>query len=60
MIAFPDVQRKTQAKIDEVVGHGKLPKFVDYECLPYIHTLVKETAMETCGPSGPPSPCDSG
>jgi cytochrome P450 len=42
MVAFPDVQRKAQSELDEVVGRGKLPTFADYERLPYIRALVKE------------------
>jgi hypothetical protein len=30
MVAFPDVQKKAQAELDNVVGHGKLPTFADY------------------------------
>ena len=43
MVIFPDVQRKAQAELDEVVGRGQLPTFADYENLPYIRALVKET-----------------
>jgi len=43
MIIFPDVQKKAQAELDEVVGRGQLPTFADYENLPYIRALVMET-----------------
>jgi cytochrome P450 len=43
MVVFPDVQKKAQAELDEVVGRGKSPTFADYDHLPYIRALVKET-----------------
>jgi len=33
---------KAQAEIDRVVGRSRLPKFSDYDNLPYIRALVKE------------------
>ena len=43
MVVFPDVQKKAQVELDEVVGRGQLPTFADYDNLPYIRALVKET-----------------
>jgi hypothetical protein len=43
MMVYPDVQKKAQAELDEVVGRGQLPTFAHYEKLPYIRALVKET-----------------
>jgi hypothetical protein len=43
MVVFPDVQKKAQAELDEVVGRGQLPTFAHYEKLAYIRALVKET-----------------
>ncbi|KDQ11849.1 hypothetical protein BOTBODRAFT_34941 [Botryobasidium botryosum FD-172 SS1] len=42
MALYPDVQRKAQAEIDEVVKHGALPTFEDRDRLPYIGLLIKE------------------
>ncbi|KAF9463397.1 cytochrome P450 [Collybia nuda] len=42
MVLYPDVMRKAQAEIDEVVGRDRLPNFGDYNKLPYIHAMVKE------------------
>jgi cytochrome P450 len=42
MALHPDVQRKAQAQIDEVVGTSRLPEFEDVQSLPYIVGLVKE------------------
>lgn len=43
MVLYPDVQRKAQAELDAVVGHTRLPDFNDYDSLPYINALSKET-----------------
>jgi len=42
MIAFPEIQRKAQAEIDQVIGAGRLPGFQDRRNLPYIDAVVKE------------------
>jgi len=42
MILYPEVQRKAQAEIDDVVGNGRLPVFSDEEELPYIQAVLKE------------------
>jgi hypothetical protein len=42
MTLFPDVQKRAQAKIDAVVGPGRLPSFADRDSLPYTEALVKE------------------
>lgn len=42
MTLYPDVQRRAQAEIDEVVGHHRLPKFSDRVRLPYVGAIVKE------------------
>ena len=43
MVRNPDIQRKAQAEIDVVVGWDRLPTFADYENLPYIRALMRET-----------------
>ena len=43
MMLFPDVQRRAQNEIDEVVGTERLPGFQDRGRLPYVNALVKET-----------------
>lgn len=43
MLLHPDVQKKAQAQIDQVVGHDRLPDFGDRESLPYIDCIVQET-----------------
>lgn len=42
MIHYPEVQRKAQAEIDQVVGAGRSPEWSDLERLPYINMIVKE------------------
>ncbi|PPQ80062.1 hypothetical protein CVT25_001491 [Psilocybe cyanescens] len=42
MVLYPDVQRKAQAEIDEVVGRDRLPTMEDEKRLPYIGALIKE------------------
>ena len=42
IVLNPDVQRKAQAEIDHVCG-GRLPDFADFDSLPYIHAIVKES-----------------
>lgn len=42
MTLYPEVQRKAQEEIDEVLGTARLPKVVDRVNLPYINAVVKE------------------
>jgi len=43
MLLFPDVQRKVQAHLDDVIGGHRLPDMDDYACLPYIRCCIKES-----------------
>ena len=43
MILYPEIQRRGQKEVDEVVGSGRLPGFEDRDRLPYVNALVKET-----------------
>ncbi|PPQ72833.1 hypothetical protein CVT26_003342 [Gymnopilus dilepis] len=42
MAIHPEVQRKAQAEIDEVVGQARLPDFDDRPKLPYIEAIYRE------------------
>ncbi|KAF8893737.1 cytochrome P450 [Mucidula mucida] len=42
MLLNPDVQKKAQAEIDDVVGGDRLPTFNDREHLPYVNAVVTE------------------
>jgi len=43
MIAYPKIQNKAHAELDEVVGSARPPTFADLPSLPYIRAMVKET-----------------
>ncbi|KAI0312135.1 cytochrome P450 [Amylostereum chailletii] len=43
MTLYPDVQRRAQQELDDVIGRDRLPTFEDREQLPYINCIVKET-----------------
>lgn len=43
MALHPNVMRKAQAEIDEVVGPNRLPTFEDRDSLPYLRAVLKET-----------------
>ncbi|TCD71564.1 hypothetical protein EIP91_007311, partial [Steccherinum ochraceum] len=40
--AFPDVQRRAQKEIDDVVGTSRSPTFEDWDSLPYLQAVMKE------------------
>ncbi|KAI0793615.1 CyP450 monooxygenase [Fomes fomentarius] len=42
MALHPDVQKKAQAELDEVIGSGRLPDFSDRQSLPYVNALIME------------------
>lgn len=42
MSLYPDVQRKAQSEIMEVVGRDRLPEITDRDALVYVNALVKE------------------
>ncbi|PFH48807.1 hypothetical protein AMATHDRAFT_49202 [Amanita thiersii Skay4041] len=42
MAMFPEVQRKAQEEIDNVIGASQLPDFTDRSSLPYTDAVVKE------------------
>ncbi|KAI9443587.1 cytochrome P450 [Lactarius indigo] len=43
MLAYPEVQRRAHAELDEVVGTARPPTFADLPSLPYIRAMVNET-----------------
>lgn len=43
MTLYPEVQRKSQAEIDSVLGQGQVPGFIDRPKLPYIENVLLET-----------------
>lgn len=43
MVVYPEVQRAAQLELDSVVGRSRMPTFADFQHLPYLRALVKET-----------------
>ncbi|THH14766.1 hypothetical protein EUX98_g9568 [Antrodiella citrinella] len=43
MALYPDVQKRAQAQLDQVIGPNRLPHFEDVENLPYIRAVAMET-----------------
>ena len=43
MAMHPDVQKKAQAELDEVIGPNRLPEHSDSAALLYINAVLKET-----------------
>ncbi|KAG8674078.1 hypothetical protein FPOAC2_00052 [Fusarium poae] len=43
MTVYPEVLKKAQAEIDNVIGPDRLPGFEDRQNLPYINGMVKES-----------------
>ncbi|OJT13596.1 O-methylsterigmatocystin oxidoreductase [Trametes pubescens] len=44
MLHHPDIQKKAQEEVDQVVGPSRMPEFADMEALPYVTALIKEVA----------------
>lgn len=43
MVLYPDVQKKAQQEIDDVVGSDRLPEHEDRDSLHYVHAVVRES-----------------
>ena len=43
MTCFPDVQKQAQSEMDAVMDAGRSPVWADYQQLPYLSGVVKET-----------------
>ncbi len=43
MLHYPAVMKKAQAEIDSVTGPERMPDFKDFDALPYIQAVIKET-----------------
>lgn len=55
MLNKPDVYKKMQSEVDEVVGNGRLPTLDDRVNLPYIEAVIRENLrIETVVPSSVP------
>lgn len=42
MLLYPEVMRKAQAELDDVVGCERIPTFEDQKDLPYVEAIIKE------------------
>lgn len=42
MVLHPEVFKKAQAEMDDVVGMDRLPTFEDRSSLPYLECVLKE------------------
>jgi len=42
MILYPEIQKKAQAQLDEVVGRDRLPTFEDRSKLPLLENILLE------------------
>ncbi|CAG8120032.1 unnamed protein product [Penicillium salamii] len=59
MMLHPDVQRKAQAELDQVLGVNVFPSVADRDRLPYINAVVKEALRwHTVAPLGLPHKTD--
>ncbi len=43
MTCYPDIQKKAQAEIDSLMNDDRSPVWADYENLPYVSGVVKES-----------------
>ena len=58
MTLHPDVQRRAQAEIDNVVGKDRLPNIEDQKALPYTMAVIKEILRYApVVPTGFKAPC---
>ena len=59
MVTYPEVQKKAQEELDNVVGRGRMPIFADRDSLPYIQACVRESLRwRTMDPVGDPHVCE--
>ena len=42
LVAYPEVQKKAQQEIDQILGIRRLPDFSDRESLPYVECVLQE------------------
>ena len=43
MLLHPDIQRRAQEEIEQVVGKCRIPDLSDREALPYVNAVLQET-----------------
>lgn len=42
-MVHPEIQRKAQQELDEIVGPTRLPSYEDHDSLPYVQAIVLES-----------------
>jgi cytochrome P450 len=42
MLLYPDIQKRGQEAVCQVIGNGRLPNFTDSQSIPYIDAILKE------------------
>lgn len=47
MMCHPEVQKKAQAEVDEVLGKSRLPSVDDEARFPYVTAVLKEVLRST-------------
>ena len=53
MMLYPDVAKRAQDELDRVVGRDRVPTFADFDDLPYVQAMVRETLRwRPVGPLG--------
>ncbi|KAJ6546378.1 cytochrome P450 [Mycena sp. CBHHK59/15] len=53
MSLYPEIQKKAQAELDQVIGRDRLPSFEDRPNLPYINAIVTEACVHRWNPVAP-------
>ena len=43
MALFPDAQAEAQAELDRIIGSERMPMIQDFDSLPYIRCVIKES-----------------
>ena len=43
MLLHPEVQKKAQKELDDVIGRDRLPELSDRDSLPYVECVMRET-----------------
>ena len=45
MLQPPEVLKKAQQEIDDIIGAGRTPELEDFDNLPYIQAVVQEVTL---------------
>jgi hypothetical protein len=56
-ICFPDVLKKIQTELDNVIGRDRMPTFDDERSLPFLSAFIKEVTRQVLLSYLSPLPC---